>query len=70
MGENFTRIYAQATEDMRQWLDERAAIREFDGNQTRAEAEAGAVEDWQRHQDRRGQTDNVEYFKKQEADHE
>lgn len=30
-----------------EWISERAAIREYMGGQTRADAEAGAVADWQ-----------------------
>ena len=32
-----------------EYLAERAAIREYDGEQSRAEAEAGARGDWHRH---------------------
>lgn len=48
--ELFAEVYATADADQRVWLDERAAIREFEGGATRAEAERGAVEDWRRNQ--------------------
>lgn len=35
-------------EELHAWLEERAAIREFDGHQSRADAEAGARQDLER----------------------
>ena len=40
------------TPDEREHFEERAAIREYDGCQTRAEAESGAHADLRRYQDR------------------
>lgn len=42
----FAELAAALPEDEKQYLIERAAVREFDGNLSRTEAEAGAVEDW------------------------
>lgn len=42
----FSELYETADVDTRQWLDERAAIREYDGNVTRREAESATARDW------------------------
>lgn len=42
----FSELYETADADMRQWLDERAAIREYDGNVTRREAESATAREW------------------------
>lgn len=39
------------TDGDREWLIERQAIREIDGGQSRAEAEAGALQDYWRSKD-------------------
>jgi hypothetical protein len=41
------------TEDERDYYEERAGIREFDGNQTREKAEAGALLDIENRRKRR-----------------
>lgn len=42
----FSELYEVADADARQWLDERAAIREYDGNVTRREAESATAREW------------------------
>jgi hypothetical protein len=44
----FAEAYAAADADGRELLTERAGVREFMGLQSRADAERGAVEDWER----------------------
>ena len=36
------------TDADREWIEERAAIREYDGRQTRSDAERDALLDWKR----------------------
>jgi hypothetical protein len=44
----FAEAYSAADAADREWLLERAAIREHCGGQSRADAERGAVGDWER----------------------
>jgi len=56
----FIEAYNAADADDRYYLDERAAIREYDGNVGREQAEAGAVEDWERQQKREAITRGID----------
>lgn len=44
---SFTELYAKTDQDVRQWLDERAAIGEFEGALTRPQAEFQALHEYQ-----------------------
>lgn len=44
---SFTNLYAKTYQDVRQWLDERAAIGEFEGGLPRPQAEFQALHEYQ-----------------------